>query len=146
MTVRPFWYVLPGITVFLLFLACSKQPRYPEPPVSGGEIAIAITSLPLEVPQFYTIHYRGSNISFFVLRLNSEIRSFFDACVTCYPKKLGYAAEDGKVICRACSTSYSVYALDKGIGGCYPIQIHGRTEGGMYKIPLATITAEAAKF
>jgi uncharacterized membrane protein len=127
-------------------ISCSRQPRYPVPPISDGQIAINIASLPQDVPQFFTYVHKGKHISFFVISLNTGVQSFFDACVTCFPKKLGYASEDGRVVCRACNTSYSIYKLDKGIGGCYPIQIKGRTKGGMYIIPLDAITAEAGKF
>ena len=130
----------------LALLACSSQPRYPAPPISGGQIVIDSTLLPPDVPQFFTYAHKGKHISFFVIRLSTGVQSYFDACVTCFPKKLGYATEDGRVVCRACNTSYPLSKLDKGIGGCYPIQIKGRTERGTYTIPLATITAEAGKF
>jgi uncharacterized membrane protein len=134
------------LSVALLLTACTQQPRYPAPPLSDGEVAIDIASLPMDVPQFYTLRHGSRNISFFVVRLATGVQSYFDACVTCYPKKLGYASEDGRVICRACSTSYSIHKLDKGVGGCYPIRMTGRTEGRTYRIPVATINAEAGKF
>lgn len=126
--------------------ACSPQPRYPAPSVNRGDVVFDTASLPFEIPQFFTVVHEGRNISFFIIRLKTGVLSFFDACVTCFPQKRGYAAKDGRVVCRACSTEYSIYKLDKGIGGCYPIQIHGFTEGGTYRIPLAMIRSEARKF
>lgn len=135
-----------GIVAILLLPACSQQPRYPAPPISNGEISLEIRSLPMDVPQFYTLRHADRNISFFVVRISTGVQSYFDACVTCFPKKLGYASEDGRVVCRACDMSYSIHKLDKGIGGCYPIRIAGRMEGSKYRIPLGLVQAEAAKF
>ncbi len=140
------------IRLFLLVVltaaltACSQQPVHPSPAVSGRDAVIEISTLKDEVPQFFTYHYQGRNISFFVLRLNDKVASFFDACVSCYPHKLGYKYDDGSVVCRACNMRFSVYKLEKGLGGCYPIKLEGRIENGKYLIPLASLEAEAGKF
>jgi uncharacterized membrane protein len=126
--------------------ACSRQPSYPPPPLSGSEVSIPVSSLQLEVPQFYTYPVNGKHVNFFVVRLNDRILSFLDACVTCYTKKRGYEDRHGYVVCRACDTSYSLYKLEKGIGGCYPIKIEGRTENGNYRIPISTLENSANRF
>lgn len=99
-----------------------------------------------EIPQFYTYRYNGKNISFFVLKLNERVVSFFDACASCYPHKRGYKYDDGSMVCRACNMRFSVYKLEKGLGGCYPIRLQGRTENGKYLISLALLEQEAGKF
>jgi len=126
--------------------ACSRQQRYAAPPIEGENVVIQTASLPLEMPQFYSFRTQGKNVDFFVLRMQDRVLSFLDACLTCYPRKLGYESKDGFVVCRACTTSYSVYKLEKGIGGCYPIRIAGRLEKGNYLIPLATLERHAGKF
>lgn len=126
--------------------ACTHQPVHPSPAVSGRDAVIDISTLKHEIPQFYTYQFQGKNISFFVLRLNDKVASFFDACVTCYPHKLGYEYDDGSVVCRACNMRFSVYKLEKGLGGCYPIKLEGRIEKGKYLIPLSSIEAGAGKF
>ena len=135
------------LAVTLLFSACSsRQPVHPAPTVEGRDVVIAVSTLKHEVPQFFTYLYQGKNISFFVLRLDNQVSSFFDACVSCYPKKLGYKYDDGTVICRACNMRFPVYRLEKGLGGCYPIKLEGRIENGKYLIPLSSIEAEVGKF
>ena len=132
----------------LLFVlpSCSPQPRYPAPPRSGNDVMIDIAALRPEVPEFYTYRHRTRNINFFVIAVNKKVFSFLDACVSCYPKRLGYRYDKGYVVCRACDVSYSVYKLDRGIGGCYPIRIAGRVEKGRYLIPLSTLEGMADKF
>jgi hypothetical protein len=126
--------------------ACSRQPRYAAPLVEGENIVIQTASLPLEVPQFYSFRAKGKDVNFFVLRMQDRVLSFLDACLTCYPRKLGYRYKDGYVVCRACDTTYSVYKLEKGIGGCYPIRIEGRQEGSSYFIARSTLERHAGKF
>ncbi len=107
---------------------------------------IDIAALRPEVPEFYTYRYRTKNINFFVIAVNKKVFSFLDACVSCYPKRLGYRYDKGYVVCRACDVSYSVYKLDRGIGGCYPIRIEGRSENGKYIILISTLEQQADKF
>ncbi len=130
----------------IIFLSCSRQPVHPAPAIEGRNAVIAVTALKGEVPQFYTYQYQGKNISFFVLKMNDKVSSFFDACVSCYPHKLGYRYEDDVVVCKACNMRFPVYRLEKGIGGCYPIRLEGRVENGKYLISLAAIETEAGKF
>ena len=130
----------------IVFVACTSQPRYPEPARIGTDIAIEVSTLQLETPRFFTHHYHGKNISFFVMRMKSGIQSYLDACTSCYPHKRGYKYGEGAVTCRFCGQVFSVSNLDKGLGGCFPIKIEGRIEKGMYVIPIATLEAEADKF
>jgi len=130
----------------LLCSSCSRQPVYPPPALSDGNAVVDISALKPEIPQFYTYTYQGKNISFFVVRMNDGVQSYFDACVTCYPKKLGYRCESGYVTCRACNMDFSVYKLEKGIGGCYPIKLEGKTANGRYLIPVKTLESMAEKF
>jgi uncharacterized membrane protein len=78
--------------------------------------------------------------------MQDRVLSFLDACLTCYPRKLGYASKEGFVVCRACDTTYSVYKLEKGIGGCYPIRIEGSLDKDRYLIMRSTLERHEGKF
>ena len=137
--------------LFLLFAviilsACTSQPRYPAPARIGTDFVVEVASLQPETPRFFTYQYNGKNISFFVMRMNSGVQSYLDACASCYPHKRGYHYENGAVTCRFCSQKFSVNKLDKGLGGCYPIKIEGRMEKGQYLIPVAVLEKESDKF
>ena len=134
-------------TVILsLFSSCSRQPHYPAPPLIGRNVAVDIASLHDEVPVFFTYEFQNRPISFFIVKINGRISSFLDACVSCYMRKQGYAYDNGRVTCRACGMKFSVSQLEKGLGGCYPIKIEGKTEKGRYLIPVATLEASVDKF
>ena len=139
-----------AVALFLFFslfgAACTRQQKYAAPTIVGSAVVVEVSSLQPETPRFFTYQYNNKNINFFVLRMDTGVQSYLDACASCYPHKLGYKCEDGSVSCRACGLKFSVHKLEKGLGGCYPIRIEGRMENGRYLIPLASLEAEAEKF
>lgn len=135
------------LSLFFSFLpACSKQPAYPEPSRIGRDAVVDVSRLPSEIPEFYTYHYGGKKINFFVVKTNNTVLSFLDACVRCYAEKRGYRYEGGYVICRACNMRYPVSEIEKGFGSCYPIRLAGHIENGKYYIPLSQLEGQADKF
>jgi uncharacterized membrane protein len=134
------------LVFFLLGAACTRQQKYAAPTVVDSTVVVEVSSLQPETPRFFTYRYDSKNINFFVLRMNTGVQSYLDACASCYPHKLGYRCEGGSVVCKECRMKFSVYKLEKGIGGCYPIRIEGRAENGKYLIPLAALEAESGKF
>jgi uncharacterized membrane protein len=134
------------LATLLICLSCSKQQSYPAAPQIGSNIVIDVTSLPLEVPTFFTYHFQGKNINYFILNLQGSVSSFLDACTSCYSFKQGYRCENGSIVCRHCDLKFSVYKLKQGLGSCFPIKIEGKMENGKYLIPLALLQAETSKF
>jgi uncharacterized membrane protein len=128
------------------FIGCSRQPAYPSPPMAGGNVVIEIAALQADAPAFFTYHYQGKKINFFVFKDHEKILSFLDACAGCYPHKRGYRYDDGAVICRYCSQKFPVSKLEKGLGSCYPIRLGGRMENGKYLIPLFALESAVNQF
>ena len=138
---------LPSVLFLVaLLFGCTRQPVYPAPAVSGRDAVIDVSQLNPEVPKFFTYRYQGRNISFFVINMDGRVVSFFDACASCYKHKQGYRTEGSGVTCRYCNMQFSIYTLEKGLGGCYPIKLEGRRENGTYLIPLNVLQAAADKF
>jgi uncharacterized membrane protein len=137
-----------AVIVLMAASACSRQPVHTPPTVQGQNIAVAVSQLTPDVPRFFTYQHEGRHISFFVINIDRRVISFLDACASCYSHKRGYRydANEAVVTCRYCDMRFSIYKLEKGLGGCYPIRISGSLEKGDYLIPLASLKAEAAKF
>jgi uncharacterized membrane protein len=142
---RMFIAALGMVAVFTL-ISCDRQPSYPPAPQSGPNIVIDIAALEPEVPEFHTHLFKDKKISYFVLKIDDKVNSFFDACATCYPHKMGYSYKDGYVTCRYCNLKFSAYKLEKGLGSCYPIKIKGRTVKDKYLIPVKTLEDGADLF
>jgi uncharacterized membrane protein len=127
--------------------ACTRQPVHARPEIQGQDIIVDASSLEPDVPRFFTYDHEGRNVSFFVLKIGRNVFSFLDACASCYTHRRGYRYdEDAVVTCRYCDMKFSIYKLEKGLGGCYPIRIEGRLDNSNYLIPLAAIRAQADKF
>jgi uncharacterized membrane protein len=133
-------------SIFSFLPACSGPSAYPEPSRIGRDAVVDVSRLPSETPEFFTYHYGGKNINFFVVRTKDTVLSFLDACVRCYTEKRGYRYEGGYVICRACNMKYPVSEVGKGFGGCYPIRLAGHVQNGKYYIPLLQLEGQADKF
>ena len=134
------------VTALVMCSSCSRQPSYPSAPQSAQDIIIDTEGLQPEVPKFYTYHFQGKNINYFLIKIDNKVSSFLDACASCYTHRQGYRFEDGAVTCRACGMKLSVYKLEKGIGGCYPIKLEGSLDKGNYRISIATLEKMADKF
>jgi uncharacterized membrane protein len=132
--------------VFLSLISCTKQPVYPEPLRIGTEMAVEMNELQGEIPKYFTYHYRGKNINFFVVKVGDRVISFFDACASCYAARRGYRFDNGYFFCRACNERYSTAEIEKGVGSCFPIRLDGYYAQGKYFIPVSALEAMADKF
>jgi uncharacterized membrane protein len=136
-----------ALMILLLFASsCTRQPSYSPAPQNGSNIEIDISLLEPEIPKFFTYFYNGKKISYLVLKVDDKVSSFFDACASCYPHKMGYSYSNGYVTCRYCNLRFSVYKLEKGLGSCYPIKLEGKTVKGKYLIPVKTLEEAADMF
>jgi uncharacterized membrane protein len=128
--------------VTLLFTAfifsCAKDSAYREALSNGEEVIIDATSLKPDIPQFFTYHSANKGISLFVIKIDGEIFSFLDACLSCSPRK-GFSFNNGYFTCKVCGTKYSVAEVRHGIGGCYPIRVPGRLKDGKYYIDISAL-------
>ena len=122
------------LAAVVLVLSCSRKPVYPEAPVYQGSVRIDLGMLAEKKPVFYTFYAKKKGINYIVVKLHDGVESYFDACVKCYPKKIGYMFDGDRLICRTCDVRYPLENLKEGIGSCYPIKLPGRVEAGFYLI------------
>jgi len=128
-------YLLFAACLVLSLSACSRTPAYREAPLKGDMVAISLDGVMEDRPVFFSFTTdEGRRVNFFLLRKEGEVKSYLDACARCYPRKLGYRAEKGRVVCRACDVGYHNHSLKHGIGSCYPITLQGAVTGGSYTI------------
>lgn len=132
------------IVIALVLGGCAKKPSYPEAPVSGELIRLDIPDSP--GPVFYSYTHEGRRIDFFLVKVNGRVESYLDACRKCYPKKLGYRPDGGRVLCRACGIRFPLDKLREGEGSCQPIALKGRLAGDSYVIEKKDIISGTAYF
>ena len=122
-----------SLLFIMLLSSCTKDSAYPEAQSNGTEVVIDANSLKPDAPQFFTYHSDGKEIGFFVIRIDGELFSFLDACLSCSPRR-GFSFSNGYFTCTVCGTRYSVAEVKHGIGGCYPIRAPGKLRDGKYYI------------
>lgn len=126
------------LSILLFLTACSKTPAYSKAPVAGDEVTVDALSLKPDVPQFFNYHSGNKNVNFFVIKIDNEVLSFLDACLSC-KSNLGYSFSNGRFTCKECGTEYSVSEVKNGIGTCYPIRIPGKLRDSKYYIPISEL-------
>ncbi|MDA8077831.1 MAG: Fe-S-containing protein [Nitrospiraceae bacterium] len=120
--------------------ACGRTPAYPEAPSDRASVRIPLGELKEGGPVFHTFYAEGrKGINYFVLKEGDAVSSYFDACARCYPRKLGYRRERGRVVCRTCDVGYERHDLKDGVGSCYPISLAGSVDGVVYVIRIEDI-------
>jgi len=133
-----------AILLFVLSLAvvsgCHKKPEYTTLTETGDYLRLDTAGLSEGQPHFYSFMHEGKKIDFFVIKgggtaanMGGGTAAYFDACMKCYPHRLGYRAEGDRLVCRACGIGYSFENIS-GVGSCYPIRLDGRAEGNAYLI------------
>ncbi len=139
--------LVPAILIAFAISACNRIPLYKEAPLNrDGDIAIGMKTLKEKVPEFYTFDLDGQRINFFVVGINGNVQSYFDACAMCYPEKLGYRVEGKEIVCRACNLRYTADELKTGKGSCHPIPLPGQIKNGFYIINKDAIKTGAKYF
>lgn len=129
-----------------LLSSCSDRSSFKQISFVGSIVEVDIKNLTNKQAEFYTTSIDGRKISFFVVMINGEVQSYFNACLTCYPQKLGFRFKDRMVICRTCNESYPVDTLKEGIGNCYPIKLKGNRNNDRYLIKKEDLMAGSKYF
>lgn len=104
------------IMVIAFTSSCNRKPGYRSAPFNGRDVVISMKTLREKIPEFYTMVLDGKKINFFLVKINGDVQSYFDACPMCYQKRVGCRVEGEKIVCRACNLRYSIYDLKTGNG------------------------------
>lgn len=101
-------------------------------PDRDGLVRIDVASLKSpEVRFFHFINSGNQEVEFFVSRDGQDrLQVAFDANEVCYKKRRGYRAEGEWVVCNACDKSFRVAEINDGGGGCKPVPLVFREDGG----------------
>jgi|Deesub1362B_J571_1020462.scaffolds.fasta_scaffold00082_43 uncharacterized membrane protein len=129
----------------ILILSCSSKPLYEKPPIKGDKVVISLSQLEDSRPRFFSIILNQKRVNFFVLKIGDKVESYLDACIKCYPHKMGFKSEGFYLVCKYCGVRYPLDTLNTGIGSCYPIPLSGTLQGEEYIIPLENLK-EAKKY
>ena len=124
----------------LLITACGEKSKGEPVTPSGDVFTFDLRKIGKNEVKFFYYVYKDRAIKFLVARSESgEVKTAFDACITCYPHKMGYRQEKDCVVCIFCNTAFRIGVLDQGVGNCVPIKIPHSIEGDTLRISLKEI-------
>jgi len=108
----------------------------------NGQVNIPLSELTDASLHFYTADVNATVIRFLVIhQTNGNYSVALDACQICGWK--GYRQEGQNVICRNCGATIYIPSIGDR-GGCNPIPVKSRVEGGEVIVDLSALTDSAA--
>jgi high-affinity iron transporter len=108
----------------------------------GSFVRIPLTDLNESNLHFYAVDLQGSVIRFLVIRKrNGDYGTALDACQICGAQ--GYRQEGSNIICRNCAAAIYIPSIGES-GGCNPIGVKSRVEGGEVVVDLSALADAAA--
>jgi high-affinity iron transporter len=108
-----------------------------------NQVRIPLSELADSSLHFYTADVDGSVIRFLVIhKLNGDYAAALDACQIC--GTAGYRQEGQSVICRNCGAAIYIPSIGQS-GGCNPISVKSRVEGGEVIVDLSALGEAASK-
>jgi len=106
-------------------------------------VRIPLSDLTDSSLHFYTADVDGSVLRFLVIhKLNGDYAVALDACQIC--GTAGYRQEGQTVICRNCGAAIYIPSIGQS-GGCNPISVKSRVEGGEVIVDLSALGEAASK-
>jgi high-affinity iron transporter len=108
---------------------------------TNGVVRIPLSALTGASLHFYSADLNGTWVRFLVLhKTNGDYTTVLDACQIC--GNVGYRQEGQNIVCRNCGAVMNASSIGMP-GGCNPIPLKSRVEGGEVVVDLSAL-AEAA--
>lgn len=101
-------------------------------PDQSGQVRIDVSELdPQEVRFFRFLNTGNQEVKFFVGKdAAGEVHVAFDANEPCAKAKRGYRHEGEWLVCNKCDKAFRLAEVNAGGGGCKPVPLKHRVEGG----------------
>jgi FTR1 family protein len=113
--------------------------------LDGGAVRIPLSSFQGETLRRFVTQIDGQPVRFIAVPVDKEghIATAFDACVICGPR--GYYQEGKGIFCLHCGSVINPASIGRS-GGCNPIPLKSRVEGGNLVLTAADLQAGVATF
>jgi high-affinity iron transporter len=104
----------------------------------SGQVRIPLSELNDSSLHYYAADVDNTVIRFLVIhRMNGDYATALDACQIC--GRQGYRQEGQNVVCRNCGAAIYIPSIGQS-GGCNPIGVKSRVEGGDVIVDLSALT------
>ncbi len=125
---------------FIYARASSAPPEARALEARGNEVRIPIADVSDSSLHLFTIKLADNTLRFLVIRKPNGWGTALDACRICGPA--GYRQDGQNVICRHCGSAIYVPSIGDQ-GGCNPVGVASRVEGGDLVLDVSALTQAA---
>ncbi len=118
------------------------------PPVSrpiaavGNEVRVPLSEIQDSNMHLFTVSVGGQSLRFMVIKKPNGYGTALDACRICGAE--GYRQDGQNVVCRHCGSAIYVPSIGEE-GGCNPIGVPARVEGGELVMDVSSLTKAASE-
>jgi high-affinity iron transporter len=118
------------------------------PPVSraiaavGNEVRVPLSEIQDANLHLFTVDVGGQALRFMIIKKPNGYGTALDACRICGAE--GYRQDGQNVVCRHCGSAIYVPSIGE-LGGCNPIGVPARVEGGELVMDVSSLTQAASE-
>jgi high-affinity iron transporter len=118
------------------------------PPVSraiaavGNEVRVPVSEIQDANLHLFTVDVGGQALRFMIIKKPNGYGTALDACRICGAE--GYRQDGQNVVCRHCGSAIYVPSIGE-LGGCNPIGVPARVEGGELVMDVSSLTQAASE-
>ena len=113
----------------------------------NGQIRISLNEVSDGMAHYFKYSTGGKDVKFFVLKANDgQVRAALDACDVCYREKRGYRQEGQIMVCNNCDNKFPADKINLLRGGCNPVPLERKFEGGHLVLSAAELDRMAGYF
>ena len=114
---------------------------------SGGDVSIPVSELSGKARFYEYKTASGKTVSFFAMRSSDGVyRAALDSCDVCFAAKKGYRQEGDDMVCNNCGNHFHSAQLNEVHGGCNPVGLARKVEGGKLRLSARDLEAGASYF
>jgi FTR1 family protein len=134
--------VIMVLTADFIYARANSAPPSARPvAAAGNEVRIPLSEVQDGTLHLFTVDLGGNSLRFLIIKKPNGWGTALDACRICGAE--GYRQDGQNVVCRHCGSAIYVQSIGDQ-GGCNPIGVPSRVDGGDLVIDISSLT-QAAK-
>jgi uncharacterized membrane protein len=115
--------------------------------VANGEVSVPVSELGGKARFYEYKTASGKSVRFFAVRSSDgAYRAALDSCDVCFAAKKGYHQEGDDMVCNNCGNRFHSAQVNEVRGGCNPVGLERRVEGGRLRLSARELEAGASYF
>jgi high-affinity iron transporter len=131
------------LTADFIYARANSAPPASRPIAAvGNEVRVPLSEIQDSNMHLFTVSIDGQSLRFMVIKKPNGYGTALDACRICGAE--GYRQDGQNVVCRHCGSAIYVPSIGEA-GGCNPIGVPARVEGGDLVMDVSTLTQAASE-